>query len=80
MKKLILLFGLSLSLLSCTDNSRARNFGGTEIVDLPKNCKFINSTWKEDQLWIVVQDTITKENFMYEKSSWGVLEGRIIFK
>lgn len=80
MKKLLILLGISLVLLSCTDNSRARVWGGTEAVELPKNCKFINSTWKENELWIVVQDTVTKQYFMYEKSSLGVLEGKIIFK
>ncbi len=80
MKKLVILLSLSLVLLSCTDNSRARTWGGTETVNLPTNCKFINSTWKETELWIVVQDTVTKQNYMYEKSSFGVLEGKIIFK
>lgn len=80
MKKLVILLGLSLALLSCTDNSRARAWGGTETVELPKNCKFINSTWKETELWIVVQDTVTKQHYMYEKSSFGVIEGKVIFK
>jgi hypothetical protein len=80
MKKLLILLGISLVLLSCTDNSRARRWGGTEIIQLPQNCRFVNSTWKENALWVVVQDTVTKEHFMYEKSSLGVLEGKIIFK
>lgn len=81
MKKRILLgLVVILSMVSCTDNVRARRFGGTETVNLPSNCVFINSTWKENQLWVVVQDTVTKEYFMYEKSNFGVLEGKIIFK
>lgn len=36
MKKLLILLGMGLVLLSCTDNSRARVWGGTEIVELPK--------------------------------------------
>ena len=80
MKKLLLVLLLGISLLSCTNNSRARRFGGEETLFLPKNCKFVNSTWKETNLWIVVQDTTTKQYFMYEKSSFGILEGKIIFK
>lgn len=80
MKRLLFLMVFILALTSCTDNARARRFGGTETVDLPENCVFINSTWKENALWVVVQDTVTKEYFMYEKSSFGVLEGKIIFK
>ena len=80
MKKLLLVLLLGTLLLSCTDNNRARNFGGEETLFLPKNCKFINSTWKKNDLWIVVQDTTTKQYFMYEKSAYGILEGKIVFK
>jgi hypothetical protein len=80
MKKLVILLGLSLALLSCTDNERARSWGGTEEVKLPQNCVFINSTWKESQLWVTVKDTSTNQFYMYEKSSLGYLEGKIIFE
>lgn len=70
---------LSITLLSCTKNQRAKSFGGTETVDLPLNCVFINSTWKDEQLWIVVYDTLAKQNYMYEESSYGLIEGKIIF-
>lgn len=79
MKKLVILLGLSLALLSCT-NIRARSFGGTEEVKLPQNCVFVNSTWKEAGLWITVEDTLTNQFYMYEKSSLGLVEGKIIFK
>ena len=71
---------LSITLLSCTQNQRARTFGGSETVDLPQNCVFVNSTWKETDLWIVVKDTITNQHYMYEKSSFGLIEGKIIFQ
>ena len=80
MKKIILLLGLGLSLLSCTDNARARTFGGNEEITLPANHRFINATWKETNLWVVTQDTITGVFYMNEKSSFGVLEGSIEFK
>lgn len=77
MKKLIISL-FALTLLSCTDNSRARNFGGTEIVNLEPNEVFINSTWKDNNLWITTHDTVDNVYFMRERSSYGVLEGVIV--
>jgi len=57
MKKIIFLIAV-FGLLSCTDNQRARNFGGTETITLEPQEKFINITWKQDNLWVIVQDTI----------------------
>jgi hypothetical protein len=77
MKNLIAAFGLLL-FVSCTDNQRARKFGGTETVKLEPQEKFINITWKQDNLWIIVQDTTTGVYYAREKSSFGVLEGKVI--
>ena len=71
---------LALILTSCTGNQRARTFGGEEVVELPKNRVLLNSTWKQDNLWILTKDTITNEMFFQEKSSFGLLEGTIKFK
>lgn len=76
MKKLFVLIGIVL-LSACTDNQRARNFGGTETVTLKKNEEFINITWKGDDMWIIVRDTITGNFYAREKSSYGMLEGTI---
>ena len=65
---------------SCTDNQRARKFGGTETVCLEKNERFINITWKESNLWIIVQDTLTGDYYAREKSAFGVLQGEVIIK
>jgi hypothetical protein len=80
MKKLLLVFIVLFSLLSCTENQRARNFGGTETVDLPKNRILLTATWKQDDLWILSKDTLTNQVFFNEKSNWGVLNGTIEFK
>lgn len=69
-----------LALASCTDNQRARNFGGTETVKLEPNEKLINITWKQDNLWIVVQDTVTNTFYAREKSSFGIVQGKVIIK
>jgi len=80
MKKLILTLGFAITLLSCTGNSRAKNYGGTETIQLPPNHLFIGATWKEANLWVLSRDTITNINYFREKSSLGLVEGEIIFK
>mgnify|MGYP000937358277 FL=1 len=73
------LLGLLL-LSSCTDNARVRQFGGTENITLNKNEVFMAATWKEADLWITVKDTVSGDYIFREKSSLGVLEGKIIIK
>lgn len=80
MKKIALVAITLLAFASCTDNQRARNFGGTETVKLEPNEKFVNITWKEDDLWIIVQDTITGDYYAREKSSFGVLSGKVVIQ
>lgn len=80
MKKLLLGALLLLSITACTDNQRARTFGGTETVELPENRILLNATWKESNLWVLTKDTVTGQTFFNEKSSWGALEGTIEFK
>lgn len=50
MKKIFMVAITLLALTSCTDNARAKRFGGTETVDLQPNERFINATWKETSL------------------------------
>lgn len=77
---LILLAVAILTLASCTDNQRARQFGGTETIDIPEGRILVNCTWKQDDLWILTKDTTTGKMYFNEKSSFGVLEGEINFK
>jgi len=76
MKKYILGFGLLSIFASCTDNQRARSYGGTEEIKLEPGEKFINITWKKDNMWVITE----KEGVYYarEKSSYGIWEGTII--
>ena len=69
-----------LALVSCTDNQRARSFGGTETIKLEPNEKFMNLTWKQDDIWVIVQDTITGTIYAKEKSSFGVMQGKVIIQ
>ena len=80
MRKLTMVAITLLALASCTDNQRARNFGGTETIKLEPQEKFINIAWRQDNLWIVVQDTITGDYYAREKSSFGVMQGKVIIQ
>jgi hypothetical protein len=70
--------------VSCTQNQRAKNFGGTAKYDLPKGKKLLVVTWKGDDMWYLVRDAKegeTPETYQfYESSSWGLMNGKIILK
>lgn len=78
MKKLFLLLTLSVVLFSCTEQSRARNWGGTEEVVLHPNELLINMSWKGDDLWVLTKDTLTGTQYFRESSSYGIWEGEVV--
>lgn len=83
MKKTILLLSLIGLLISCTDNERARNYGGTEKINLPANKELVNVTWKGDKdIWILTRNRKPGETidtfYFKEKSNYGILEGQVI--
>ena len=81
MKKVLLILAVtSVSLIACTDNQRARTYGGIEDVQLKPNEIVLNITWKGNQMWICTKDTTTGIVYFREKSNWGVLEGTVILK
>ena len=67
-------------LAACTQKQRTRKFGGREEIKLKPNEKLINITWKENNLWVLTEDTLTHIKYFRESSSWGVWEGEIIVK
>jgi len=80
MKKIVILLMGIIGLSSCTDNARARRWGGTEELKLKTNEVVLNVTWKENQMWVCTKDTTTNVVYFREKSSWGVMEGTVIIK
>ena len=80
MKKLMMILGVMVIMSSCTENVRARHFGGTEELALKPNENVLNVTWKDNEMWVCTQDTITRVVYFREKSSWGVVEGTVIIK
>lgn len=79
MKKLLITV-LILLAISCTDNSRAKRFGGKEEIKLKPNEVLLTVTWKESNMWMLTKDTITGICYFREKSNFGVWEGEIIIK
>jgi len=70
---------LTVTLFSCTENTRVKNFGGTGTINLPKGRKLVNVTWKENQVWYLTRQMHSEdvaETYQFqEESSWGVIEG-----
>ena len=85
MKKtiLILLTAIGIAVTGCTENIRARKFGGTSVNYVPDGQKVVTVTWKEAQLWVLTKPMTTNdvaETYTFtEKSSFGLLEGKAIF-
>lgn len=82
MKKMFIMVALSLLVVSCTDNTRVKYWGGKATLQLPKGQKLVNVTWKESELWYLTKpmtasDSAEIYNFQ-EESSWGVVEGTYI--
>jgi len=72
-----------LALVSCTENQRAKQFGGNATVDLPPNTKFIGATWKADGLWYSYRPIREGEKpesvVLKEQSSFGLIQGSVTF-
>lgn len=79
MKKLLAIFTVIL-LISCTENNRARNWGGDETIQLDQGIRLVTTTFKGNDLWILVKKDTTIPNTYYfkEKSNFGVMEGQVI--
>jgi len=80
MKRVFLALALVVVATGCTDNSRARSWGGTEEITLPENEVLLTVTWKGDQMWVLSRDTVSGTNHFREHSAWGVMEGEVILK
>lgn len=88
MKKiLILLVAVVLAVFampSCTEQSRAKDFGGETTIKLEPGQKLVEATWKGDgDLWYLTEPMDSgyepKTKIFQESSSWGLMEGKVIF-
>ncbi len=82
MRSLILI--AVLSLISCTENQRARQFGGVAHIDVTAGQKVVGATWKAADLWVLTRPMRadeTPETFtLHESSNFGVMEGSVVLK
>ncbi len=66
----------------CTENQRARQFGGTAHETLPAGQKLLVATWKQDSLWVLTRTMrageVPETYEFRESSSLGVVEGKVI--
>lgn len=71
-------------LVGCTDNQRAKTFGGTATINLPPKTKLVTVTWKEADLWYLtrpMKEDEEPETYTFnEDSQWGLLEGTVIIQ
>lgn len=69
---------------ACTDNQRARSFGGTATVDLPEGRKLVTASFKQDNLWLLTRAAKAgeaPETFeLIEDSSFGMMNGKVIIR
>jgi len=83
MKKLFIALASVFILASCTENQRVRNFGGEMTVNLPKGQKLVVATWKEHNLFYLIEpmdsDYVPKTKVFLESSDYGVFESKITF-
>lgn len=77
MKKVVICL-LSLMLFSCTSNEMAKQFGGTQTIELKPNEKLLNITWKDNDMWALTIDTTTNIQYFREFSNYGIWEGEVI--
>ena len=82
MKKLLLLMPF-LFMVSCTEQSNARAFGGEVKIELPKGQKLLNATWKNNDLFYLTEpmdsNYTPKTKVFKESSSFGLMESDVVF-
>jgi len=75
---------LAIGAAGCTEQQRAKSLGGETTIELPKGKKLVVATWKGAELWFLTRDMregdLIETYEFSEKSSWGLLEGKVIIK
>ena len=78
---MIVIVGISFMATSCTENSRAKTFGGSMTINLEPNEKLVNVTWKDSDMWLLTRPMLTGEQPQVykfkEKSTFGIMSGEI---
>ena len=78
---MIIIVGIGLTFGSCTQNKRAKTYGGNMTINLEQGQKLVNVTWKDSNMWILtrpMEDGEKSQVYKFkEKSTFGVMEGTI---
>jgi hypothetical protein len=81
---LALCLAVCFSFTGCTEQERARSFGGATSLDLPQGERLVVVTWKESNLWYLtrpMREGETPETYIFrESSSYGAMEGTITIR
>ena len=81
MKKIVVLFMLLGLIMSCTEQERAKSFGGSAEIELPCGQMLYDITWKENDLWVdYIPQPVDYQPVTHtfkESSSWGIWEGTV---
>lgn len=86
MKKIYLLLSLLtiLSFSNCTEQERARKFGGKIEIEVPAGYKVTSATWKDAELFYFLEQMeegyVPKDKKFVESSSYGFWESEVLFK
>ena len=83
-KPIALCLVCALTFTSCTEQFRARNFGGKLKIEVPEGYKVTSATWKESELFYFLEPMeegyVPKEKKFVESSSFGIFESEVVFK
>lgn len=87
MKKMFLILSVIVLMfisVSCTEQQRVRNFGGTMTIDVEPGQEIMMATFKGEDLFYMTrpmsEDYVPTTKKLVESSSFGVLESTVIFK
>ena len=73
---------LTAALAGCTENQRAKKFGGTMTVNLECGVKLVSITWKDESLWKHTRPMEPGEkpvtHTFEEDSNFGLVTGRVV--
>jgi hypothetical protein len=82
-KLFICMILLTIGVTACTENQRAKNYGGSMTVDLPKGYRLVSASWKGEDLWYTVEPMPSfyapHQSLMIEESSLGLKSGTVVF-
>lgn len=75
---------MTIGFSSCTENQRARTFGGTTVIEVERGQKVMMATWKDEDLFYMTEEMdstyVPHNKTLVESSSFGLIESKVIFK